>query len=101
MSLRYNIRRAQLEDSPALLDLINETPQQGNISLNFERMPNFFHATHTTTSDPEVWLMEDTQEKKLAASFSIGKRLVYVNGEKRWTRYGLSLIHISEPTRPY
>jgi len=94
MTKRYHIRRAESEDSEALITLINDTPQEGSISLNFERTPNFFHATHTTTSDPEVWLMEDTEEKRLAASFSIGKRLVYINGEKRWTRYGNDLrIH--------
>ena len=94
MTPRFNIRRAEQEDSEALLTLINDTPQQGSISLNFERNPNFFHATQTTTSEPEVWLMEDNNEQRLAASFSIGKRYVYVNGEKQLTRYGNDLrIH--------
>jgi len=94
MSLRYAIRLAQAEDSAALLKLINETPQEGSISLNFERHPDFFHATGVTTSDPEVWLMEDLHQGRLVASFSIGKRLVYLNGEKRLTRYGNDLrIH--------
>jgi hypothetical protein len=94
MTGRFNIRRAEQEDSAALLTLINDTPQQGSISLNFERSPNFFHATETTTSEPEVWLMEDNNEQRLAASFSIGKRYVYINGEKKLTRYGNDLrIH--------
>jgi hypothetical protein len=94
MTTRYNIRRAEQEDSDALLSLINDTPQQGSIRLNFERSPNFFHATHTATSVPEVWLMEDNQQQRLVASFSIGKRYVFVNGEKRLTRYGNDLrIH--------
>jgi hypothetical protein len=94
MSLRYNIRLAQAEDSAALLQLINDTPQEGNISLNFERHPNFFHATGITTSEPEVWLMEDLHNSRLVASFSIGKREVYVNEKKRLTRYGNDLrIH--------
>lgn len=94
MSQRYNIRLAQAEDSPALLLLINETPQEGNITLNFERQPDFFYATNITTSKPEVWLMEDTHNNKLVASFSIGKRQVYVNGEKKFVRYGNDLrIH--------
>lgn len=94
MSLRFTIRLAQAEDSAALLKLINETPQEGSISLNFERQPDFFHATGVTTSDPEVWLMEDLHYGRLVASFSIGKRLVYVNGKKRLTRYGNDLrIH--------
>ena len=94
MTQRFKIRRALDEDSDALIALINDTPQQGSISLNFERSPNFFHATKTTTSQPEVWLMEDTHAQRLAASFSIGKRYVYINGEKTLTRYGNDLrIH--------
>lgn len=94
MSLRYNIRLAQSEDSPALLRLINETPQEGSIRLNFERQPDFFHATGVTANEPEVWLMEDIHNSRLVASFSIGKREVYVNGKKRLTRYGNDLrIH--------
>ena len=94
MSLRYCIRLAEPEDSSALLTLINETPQQGSIKLNFERQPNFFHATNVVTHAPEVWLMEDKQKNRLVASFSIGKREVYVQGQKRLTRYGNDLrIH--------
>ena len=94
MTQRFQIRRAVNEDSDALIALINDTPQEGSISLNFERSPNFFHATQATTTEPEVWLMEDTNEQRLAASFSIGKRYVYVNGEKTLTRYGNDLrIH--------
>lgn len=94
MTKRYHIRRAENEDSEALITLINDTPQEGSIRLNFERSPNFFHATQTTTTEPEVWLMEDTSKQRLVASFSIGKRYVYVNGEKTLTRYGNDLrIH--------
>jgi len=42
MTKRYHIRRAESEDSEALITLINDTPQEGGISLNFERSPNFF-----------------------------------------------------------
>lgn len=94
MSQRYSIRLAEPTDSPALLKLINDTPQQGRIQLNFERQPDFFHATHIVTHEAEVWLMEDKQKDRLAASFSIGKREVYVQGKKRLTRYGNDLrIH--------
>ncbi len=94
MSKRYDIRQASQKDSAALLQLINETPQEGSVQLNFERQPNFFHGTQVTTSDPEVWLMEDKEKNKVIASFSIGKRYVYLNGEKRFTRYGNDLrIH--------
>lgn len=94
MSLRYSIRRALPSDSDALLDLFNKTPQEGSIRLNFERQPNFFHATGVSTSHAEIWVMEDLHEQQLIASFSIGKREVYVNGKIRLTRYGSDLrIH--------
>lgn len=94
MSFRYNIRCAEPTDSEALLTLFEQTPQDGNIRLNFERQPNFFHATQVVTSDAEVWLMEDLTEELLIAAFSIGKREVYVNGEKQLIRYSNDLrIH--------
>ena len=94
MMTRFTIRQAKQTDSEALITLINDTPQEGSIRLNFERTPDFFHATKITTSEPEVWLMEDNRENRLVASFSIGKRYVYINGEKKLSRYGNDLrIH--------
>ncbi|KZY28641.1 MULTISPECIES: hypothetical protein [unclassified Oleiphilus] len=94
MSQRYEIRPAEDGDSAALLRLIDQTPQEGEVHLNFERAPNFFHATKVTTTDPDVWVMIDHKTETLLASFSIGKREVYVDGEKRLTRYGNDLrIH--------
>lgn len=94
MSSRYDIRKAYSDDSERLLELIRLSPQEGSIKLNFERKPDYFYATHTTTSDSEVWVMEDTSKNILIAVFSIGKRLVYLNGHKQWVRYGSDLrIH--------
>lgn len=94
MSQQFEIRPAEANDSDALLDLINLTPQEGQVHLNFERQPNFFHATQVTTTEPDVWVMIDHKRNILLASFSIGKREVYVGGEKRMTRYGNDLrIH--------
>lgn len=94
MSQRYDIRQAEPCDSDLLLQLINETPQEGKVHLNFERNPDFFHATRVTTTDSDVWVMVDNKDKRLAASFSIGKREVFVNSERRLTRYGNDLrIH--------
>lgn len=91
MSPRFEIRQAQETDTNALMQLINETPQEGKVHLNFERKPDFFHATQVTTTEPDVWVMLDQKNNKLAAAFSIGKREVYVKGEKRLTRYGNDL----------
>lgn len=91
MSKRYNIRPAEPSDSDALLDLINQTPQEGQVQLNFERQPDFFYATQVTTMQPDVWVMIDNESNTLIASFSIGKRVVYLGGKKRVTRYGSDL----------
>lgn len=91
MNSSYEIRLSRPEDSPALLNLINQTPQEGQVHLNFEREPNFFHATQITTIQPDVWVMIDNKSNALVASFSIGKREVYVGGKKRLTRYGNDL----------
>ncbi|MFT6030017.1 MAG: hypothetical protein ACI8O8_001760 [Oleiphilaceae bacterium] len=94
MSQRFEIRPAQATDSAALMALIDQTPQTGKVHLNFERSPDFFHATHVTTTEPDVWIMLDHHASRLAGSFSIGKREVYVAGQKRLTRYGNDLrIH--------
>ncbi|MFT7184641.1 MAG: hypothetical protein ACI84K_000007 [Pseudohongiellaceae bacterium] len=94
MSQRFEIRSAVPNDSAALLNLINQTPQEGQVHLNFERKPDFFHATQVSSTDPDVWVMIDHKNDTLLASFSIGSREVYVKGEKRVTRYGNDLrIH--------
>lgn len=94
MSQRFEIRQAEPCDSAALLTLIDQTPQEGQVHLNFERNPDFFHATQVTTTRPDVWVMIDHKVNILLASFSIGSREVYVNGKKRVTRYGNDLrIH--------
>lgn len=93
-SQRYVIRPAELKDSDALLDLINKTPQDGQVKLNFERQPNFFYATQVTTIEPDVWVMIDNTSNTLLAAVSVGKREVYLGGKKRLTRYGSDLrIH--------
>ena len=94
MSSKFEVRRACHEDSTQLLALMAGTSQEGSIELNFERSPNYFYATEISTSDPDVWVMEDSASNELAAVFSIGKRWVYVNGVKELVRYGSDLrIH--------
>ena len=94
MTPRFETRPAVPNDSAALLNLIDQTPQQGPVHLNFERNPDFFHATQVTTTELDVWVITDLEKDTLLASFSIGKREVYVDGKKRMTRYGNDLrIH--------
>ena len=97
MSQRYVIRPTVPEDSQALLDLLSDTPQEGSVQLNFERQPNYFYGTYISTSEPDLWVMEDTQEKMIAGAFSIGKRDVFINGIPQAVRYASDLrIHRSQ-----
>lgn len=94
MSARFHFRPACADDREALDGLVRATPQPGQITLGFERAPDFFMGTQVATSDPDVWVMLDTQNQRLIAVFSIGRRRVFMNGTPRIVRYGNDLrIH--------
>lgn len=89
----YTIRPARAGDSRGLLNLLSSTAQEGAVRLTFEREPDYFHAASVSTSSPEIWVM-DHQHAGIVGTFSIGKRAVFVNGEKTEVRYGSDLrIH--------
>ncbi len=91
MSQRFVLRPTQESDSPGLMELLADTPQEGRILLNFERQPNYFWATWVGTSAPDLWVMEDTEQNRFAGAFSMGHRDVFVNGERQSVRYGSDL----------
>lgn len=94
MASRFYTRPAQTNDSDELIALIAATPQAGAITINFERMPDFFMATKVVTQIPDVWVAIERESERVAAIFSIGHRDVYVNGERQQVRYGNDLrIH--------
>ncbi|MFT5881254.1 MAG: hypothetical protein ACI86X_002393 [Moritella sp.] len=94
MAAKFYTREAQPADSDALIKLIVQTPQQGAITINFERSPDFFMATKVVTQAPDVWVAIERNSDKIAAVFSIGQRDVYVNGKRQAVRYGNDLrIH--------
>lgn len=94
MSQRFVIRPTQESDAEGLQELLADTPQEGSILLNFERQPNYFWATGVGTSDPDLWVMEDTDNGFIAGAFSMGKRDVFINNEKVAMRFGSDLrIH--------
>ncbi|GIC76965.1 hypothetical protein [Moritella sp. F3] len=94
MASRFYTRPAQANDSDELIALIAATPQQGAITINFERAPDFFMATKVVTQKPDVWVAIERESERVAAIFSIGHRDVYVNGVRQAIRYGNDLrIH--------
>ncbi|MCD8522389.1 MAG: hypothetical protein LRY72_09030 [Saccharospirillaceae bacterium] len=89
----YCIRPASTEDSPALLRLLAATAQQGSIRLTFERHPDYFYAAAVSNEQPDIWVMEKPGHG-IIATFSIGQRRVFINGQPTTVRYGSDLrIH--------
>ena len=83
MSQRFIIRPTIEEDAPGLSELLSDTPQEGSIQLNFEREPNYFHATDVGTTTRDLWVMEDTEQHRVAGAFSMGFRDVFEHGAIR------------------
>ena len=83
MSQRFIIRPTIEEDAPGLSELLSDTPQEGSIQLNFEREPNYFHATDVGTTTRDLWVMEDTEQHRVAGAFSMGFRDVFENSTLR------------------
>ncbi|OUS28998.1 hypothetical protein A9Q99_10320 [Gammaproteobacteria bacterium 45_16_T64] len=85
------LKPAQASDSNKLLALLESTPQQGIVTLNFERQPNFFHGAEIASQQPFITLAEDESTGNAVAVYSNGKRDVFVNGKRRAIRYAHDL----------
>lgn len=94
----YIFRQASVSDNVEILKLISQTPQQGLVTLNFERNPDFFHGSNITARTSNIMLAEDSDNGEISALFSLGKREVFVNGEKQDVLYANDL-RISETQR--
>lgn len=86
------IRRATSQDNPAILALLENTPQPGAMSLTFERRPDYFRGAAITCEEPEVWVAEtDGPSPELGAVYNVGRRRVWVNGDCVPIRYAHDL----------
>ncbi|EKF73456.1 hypothetical protein A11A3_13465 [Alcanivorax hongdengensis A-11-3] len=92
--MSFVIRPAQPDDNEAILSLLEGTPQQGAVTLNFERRPDYFRGARVTCEEPDVWVAEprDTASKgPIGAVYNVGWRRLWVNGEVRNIRYAHDL----------
>ncbi len=87
MSQRFIVRSAIENDSDKLTSIFKDIPQEGRIQLIFEREPDYLVSSKTTSTEPEIWIVEDLSKDCFAGIFSMGKRLIYVDGEKKTIRY--------------
>ena len=79
-------REAVARDHVALERLFRETSMAGAIRIGSDRSPDFFSASRVQTEKPCVWGVF-TGDDSAVGVFSMGKRLVWLNGEKKAVRY--------------
>ncbi len=81
------LKSADFSDNNNILSLIEKTPQQGLVVLNFERSPCFFHGSNVSTQEPFVTVAQDEGTGEAVAVYSNGKRDVFYNGKVKSLRY--------------
>ena len=90
--MSYQIRPARAADNEAILSLLQGTPQQGAVTLNFERQPDYFRGAKVTCEQPDVWVAEPRDARgKVSAVYNVGWRSLWINGEVRRVRYAHDL----------
>lgn len=81
-------RGASLTDNAKLLELMEKTPQDGLVTISFERRPNYFYGANVSSKDRFVGVLTNGKNDDIVASSAVGKRPVYVNGRLRNVNYG-------------
>ncbi|MDX1805137.1 MAG: hypothetical protein R3292_13790 [Alcanivorax sp.] len=92
--MRFVIRPAHPDDNEAILSLLEGTPQEGAVTLNFERRPDYFRGACVTCEEPDVWVAEPREPDSrtpIGAVYNVGRRRLWVNGEVRNIRYAHDL----------
>lgn len=101
--MSFSLRPAAREDNPAILALLARNAQPGQVSLAFERKPDYFHGAHISCEQPDVYVLEHadadpTDPGRVCGVFNIGSRTVYVDGEPQCVRYAHDL-RLDAPVR--
>lgn len=91
-------RLANETDNEKILQLINTTPQQGLLKLNFERSPNYFFGSAITSQHYYVVIAENPNNMQIDGVASIGVRKAYINGVIKSVTY-VNDLRISEAWR--
>ncbi|MAR93062.1 MAG: hypothetical protein CML06_19625 [Pseudomonadales bacterium] len=91
MSSGHHIRLATEADNQALLALLDSTPQQGLVTLNFERHPDFFHGSAVVGQQSYVVVAESRETGALDGVSSLSFREVFINGRPRRIGYANDL----------
>ncbi|GAA5125172.1 hypothetical protein [Alloalcanivorax gelatiniphagus] len=90
--MSHRIRPAHPDDNAAILALLESTPQEGAVSLNFERRPDYFRGARVSCEEPDVWVAcPGDAGEQVDAVYNIGWRRLWVNGEVQRVRYAHDL----------
>ena len=82
----YIIEPAIANDNEALCALCS-IPMKGNISLSFERVPNFFAGSAIQCEKTEVYVCRRKDDRHIYGVFSVGKRRVFYQNKVHYMRY--------------
>lgn len=96
MTLQFS--RPTEQDNAAIQHLLKACPQEGMVTVAFEREPFFFAGTDIISSEPCLWVARDTDlpstDNNIVAIYNYGPRRVYLNGNTSALRYASDLrIH--------
>jgi ribosomal protein S18 acetylase RimI-like enzyme len=87
------IRLAQEEDDEELRRILRESPMTGDISLSFEREPDYFIGAQVTAPENQIIVAKDLDSMKIVGMGSRSLRPLYANAEVQTIGY-LSQVRI-------
>lgn len=82
----YTILPATAEHNQEICDLF-AIPMEGMISLSKERSPDFFAGANIQNNFPETYIYKKQSDGEICAVCSLGRRDVYVDGQRRKLQY--------------
>ncbi len=81
------IRLAEPEDDEELRRILRESPMAGDISLSFEREPDYFIGAQVVAPENQIIVAKDLESMKIVGMGSRSLRPLYVNGEVQTIGY--------------
>jgi len=78
---KIEFKLAEMDDDKELRRILRETPMQGEISLSFEREPNYFIGATVEAPKHQIIVCNDLETKKIVGLGTRSLRPLYINGE--------------------
>ncbi|MDF3030686.1 MAG: family N-acetyltransferase [Moraxellaceae bacterium] len=88
MSSAYAVRAALPSDDAFILRLVGAPQPSTGLTLGFERQPSYFQSAGVSHQSPDILVATHRDHQGLAAVVNMGRRPVYVNGERQDIRFG-------------